>query len=172
MFEDPAEIQKIAELAEQYIPEGWIKSNNYHMTITQGILPTSLRLRGDLNSLVDITINMIGISDKAIAFGVHGYYSTNEMPHITIAFNQGAAPEDSNHIESWKQINPVKVQGVVREVGAGNKILKNPIEIDEMMGYKTMTTTTSRLAHPGIPSEFPKPGDYDQFGNKIQDISR
>jgi GNAT superfamily N-acetyltransferase len=128
MFEDISEIQKITDLAAQYIPEGWTKSNNYHMTISQGVLPDSLRLRGDLNSSAEITINMIGISDKAIAFGVYGYYSKNEMPHITIAFNKGASPEDSNYIENWKPIDKVKVTGIIREVGIGNQILKESVE--------------------------------------------
>lgn len=123
MFEDATEIQKINELAKQYILDGWITSNNYHMTISQGVLPDSLRLRGDLNSEVELTINMIGISDKAIAFGVLGYYSNNEMPHITIAFKEGALPVDSNDIQNWKPIDKVVVTGIVREVGQNNKVL-------------------------------------------------
>jgi GNAT superfamily N-acetyltransferase len=138
MFEDISEIQKITDLAAQYIPEGWTKSNNYHMTISQGVLPDSLRLRGDLNSPAEITINMIGISDKAIAFGVYGYYSKNEMPHITIAFNKGASPEDSNYIENWKPIDKVKVTGIIREVGIGNQILKESVEEKVHLDFNDM----------------------------------
>lgn len=166
MFEEASEIQKISELAEKYIPNDFIKSNNYHMTITLGVLPASLRMRGDLNSKVDITIDSIGISDKAIAFGVYGYYSTNEIPHITVAFNENASPEDSNHIENWTPIDKIQVEGIVREVGLGNKILKDNVE--EIKDLNNNHTTPSIRAYPGIPGKFPKPEDFDQFGNKIQ----
>lgn len=82
IIEEPSEIQKIDELYSRYVPEiGWNKSNNYHMTITLGAMPESLRLREDLNKEVELTINMIGVSEKSIALGTMGYYSKNNMPH-------------------------------------------------------------------------------------------
>lgn len=293
VIEDPLEEQKIKSLATQYIPEGWSTPPHYHMTIASGQFPKSLNSRGDLNQEVELTINMIGQSDKAIAFGTFGYYSRNDMPHITIAFNQasGGAAADSKDIKEWKPIDKIKVKGVIREIGEKNVILKaeekpndeisidfsenfsqninlgdkiigvthlykskrdgqyvilNKIEIlpeyrglgyatqamnkvieyankngfiialtpdsykgsnvnqltkwykslgfimnkgknkdfghqqlmykfpdklEEMKWNKTVNTTPSREAHPGIPAEFPRPDDYDQFGNKISDIS-
>lgn len=287
VIEDPVEEQKIKDLAAQYVPAtGWRIPYHYHMTITQGPIPQSLELRGDLNKEVELTINMIGISEKAIAFGTFGYYSKNDMPHITIAFSKkyGAAPADSKEIKNWKPIDKIKVKGVVREIGFGNKVLNESIEdkikIDLMSekiflgteevgdfdvstrqeymilhgieiypeyrkkGYaaqamkqiidyadknnlilalspssykgsnvnklikwykslgfvlnkgrkkdfKTMefmyklphsvkenmdnrgnVTTTSRLAHPGVPAEFPQANDFDQFGNRPNDLAR
>lgn len=162
VIEDSFEEQKIKELAQQYVPQGWSEPAHYHMTIAQGGFPESLKLRGDLNKPVELTINMIGVSEKAIAFGTMGYYSKNEMPHITIGFNKeaGGVPADSKEIKNWKPINKVVVTGMIREIGEGNKIFK---EI-------TKRPQTSKNAHPGIPAEFPNPNDYDQFGNRLNDI--
>lgn len=170
VIEDPAEEQKIKDLAAEYVPtQGWTIPHHYHMTISQGPIPQALDLRGDLNKEVELTINMIGISEKAIAVGTFGYYSKNDMPHITLAFSKkdGAVPADSKEIKNWNPINPIKVKGVIREIGTGNKVIR-PEELDEMIG----TATTSRRAHPGIPSEFPKPEKYDEFGNELNSISR
>jgi len=175
VIEDPLEEQKIKDLAAQYVPTtGWRVPQHYHMTIGQGPIPQSLELRGDLNKEVELTINMIGQSQNAIAFGTFGYYSKNDMPHITVAFNKKyeAVPADSKEIKDWKPIDKIKVKGVIREIGMGNKILKGEDNLDEMQWNKTVTTTPSREVHPGIPAEFPRPEDYDQFGNKTQDISR
>lgn len=293
VIEDPLEEQKIKDLAAQYVPEGWMTPPHYHMTIASGPFPKSLKIKGDLNQEVELTLNVIGQSEKSIAFGTFGYYSRNDMPHITIAFNQaaGGAPADSKEIKEWKPIDKVKVKGVIREIGEknvvfkseedskdeitidfsenfsqnimlGNKVIgvtnlykskrdgqyvilnkieilpeyrglgyankamqkvieyanknnfiialtpdsykgssvsrlikwykslgfimnkgknkdfghqqlmyKFPDKLDEMKWNKTVITTPSREAHPGIPSEFPRPNDYDQFGNKINDIS-
>jgi hypothetical protein len=175
VIEDPAEVQKIKELASQYVPQtGWRIPVHYHMTISQGPLPESLRLRGDLNKEVELTINMIGQSQNAIAFGTFGYYSQNEMPHITIGFNKkyGAAPADSKKIENWQPIDKIKVVGIIREIGSSNKVLKGPNELDEMMGYTASDVSGSIYAFPGIPREFPDPEDYDQFGNLKTDVAR
>ena len=177
VIEDPAEEQKIKELASKYVPaEGWSLPAHYHMTIGQGHIPQSLELRGDLNQEVELTIDMIGMSENAIAFGTFGYYSKNDMPHITIGFNNnGGTPADSKEIKEWKPIDKVKVIGVIREIGTGNQVLKNDspeTEMDELyLRNKTTTTQPSRLAHPGIPSEFPQQDDFDQFGNRPEDIS-
>lgn len=141
VIEDPTEEQKIKDLAAQYVPsEGWREPAHYHMTIGQGPIPQSLELKGDLNKEVELTINMIGISENAIAFGTFGYYSKNDMPHITVAFNKkyGAAPADSKEIKDWKKINPIKVVGVVREIGTGNQILKESIEDKIKADFSTM----------------------------------
>lgn len=174
VIEDPVEEQKIRDLANQYIPaEGWSTPAHYHMTIGQGAIPESLELRGDLNQEVDLTINMIGQSDSAIAFATFGYYSKNDMPHITIAFNKNlGTAAHSKEIKNWKPIDKVVVTGIVREIGQGNKILKADDNIEEMIGFKQYNTTGSINAFPGIPGEFPNPSDYDTFGNQLDDIKR
>lgn len=174
VIEDSIEEQKIKDLASKYVPaEGWKLPYHYHMTICQGPIPQSLELRGDLNKEVELTINMIGQSDNAIAFGTFGYYSKNDMPHITIAFSKkyGATPADSKEIKSWKHIPNVVVSGIIREIGYGNKILKND-QVEETLDYSGgHPSTTSRLSHAGIPAEFPQAEDFDQFGNKISDMN-
>ena len=169
VIEDPMEEQKIKDLAAQYVPADWRVPADYHMTISQGPIPQSLELRGDLNQEVDITINMVGMSNNAIAFGTFGYYSKNEMPHITIAFNKnnGATPSDSKEIKNWKQIDKIKVVGVIREIGSGNKILK---DLGETLDYSGNVTTGSINSYAGIPAEFPQSGEFDQFGNEIGTI--
>lgn len=126
VLEDSVEIQKVEELFSQYVPKqkGWRKPRNYHMTIALGAIPQSLELRGDLNKEVDLTISSIGISGNAIALGTYGYYSKNEIPHITIAFSKWGEPADSKYIQDWKPIDKLVVTGVIREVGPGDKILK------------------------------------------------
>jgi hypothetical protein len=174
VIEDSTEEQKIRELAKQYIPDGWSNPAHYHMTISQGPLPESLRLRGDLNKEVELTLNMVGISENAIAFGTFGYYSKNDMPHITVAFNKkfGSTPGDSKTINNWKPIDKITVVGVIREIGDGNKILKGSEELDEVQGMRTSTTSGSMSPFGGVPSTFPNPADYDQFGNNVEDMSR
>lgn len=135
VIENPEDTKKIKELASKFVPsEGWSEPVHYHMTIAQGHLPESLRRRGDLNKEVEITINMIGISEKAIALGTFGYYSRNEMPHITVAFNKnnGGAPADSKDIDNWKPIDKIVVTGVIREVGEGNVVISENVIKDEI----------------------------------------
>lgn len=68
-----------------------------------------------LEKTCKITINSIGISDKAMAFGVMlDMPCVNEHPHITITtFNDGK-PKDSNNIIDWKPITPITVFGELR----------------------------------------------------------
>lgn len=160
MIEDPLEIQKIEELYRKYVPEtGWTKTRNFHMTISLGPIPESLELRGDLNKEVELTIGTIGKSDRAIALGTFGYYSKNDIPHITLAFNKrGGEPADSKFITDWQTIQNIKIKGVIREVGYNDKALQ---EIDAM----NMVATPDRITRAGAPIEFPQPEDFDQFGN-------
>ena len=68
------------------IPEGW-KKVAHHMTIAFGEgLPEPLKeFKGK-----EVTLNVtdLGISDMAMAVKVNGFYSKNDTPHITIAFNE------------------------------------------------------------------------------------
>lgn len=124
VIEDNSEIAKIKKIIEQYIPlnQGWKKPHDFHMTISLGKFPESLYLRGDLNKKVTLKIDSIGISGNAIALGTNGYYSKNDIPHITLAFK--SEPAASKFIENWEKIDTFYVTGVIREVATGNVVLK------------------------------------------------
>ena len=124
VIEDSSEIAKIKKIVEQYIPlnKGWKKPLDFHMTISLGKFPESLYLRGDLNKKVTLKIDTIGISANAIALGTNGYYSKNDIPHITLAFKN--EPAASKFIENWEKIDTFYVTGVIREVATGNIVLK------------------------------------------------
>ena len=96
------------------IPNGWKSPQDYHMTITLGELPLGLKMRGDIGSEVDLTVNKIGISDNAIAAGVTGYISKKSHQHITLAFKE--FPKDSDDIVNWKKLEqPFIVTGIITE---------------------------------------------------------
>lgn len=126
VIEDSVELDKIKKLLEKYVPtnQGWRKPHNYHMTISLGKFPESLYLRGDLNKEVTLTLNAIGISNNAIAVGTSGYYSKNDMPHITLAFHKHSQPAASKEIKDWEPIDNISITGIIREVGEGNVIIK------------------------------------------------
>lgn len=72
-----------------------------HMTVLLGKMPLHLSLRGDLTLYKDVvlTVNEIGVSNDAIAFGVSGYMSINDKQHITLYFNK--TPSQSKDIINW-----------------------------------------------------------------------
>jgi len=103
----------------------WIKIAD-HMTICMGELPEHLK-RYWLDEEVTLTVREIGISDKAVAVKVNGFFIIskpnqleNEGPklqHITLAINPfDAKPSDSNYIENWKRITPIKLRGTIKEI--------------------------------------------------------
>jgi len=96
------------------IPEDWTRSDNYHMTITLGELGLRLKMNGIIGREVEMKVNSIGVSDKAMAVGVEGLFSRNEIQHITIAFKD--KPADSKDIVQWTGFDPFYVTGYVREV--------------------------------------------------------
>ncbi len=95
------------------IPAGWNSPKDYHMTITKGPLGLGQLMAGAIGSEVDLTVISIGISKDALAFGVSGLYSKNDIQHITFAFKSN--PKDSNDIASWYDIKPFKTKGYIRE---------------------------------------------------------
>ena len=96
-----------------------------HMTICMGELPEHLK-RYWLGEEVTLTAREIGISDKAVAVKVIGFFNISKpdaeddlarFPHITLAINPtDAKPIDSNYIENWQKIKPLKLRGVVKEI--------------------------------------------------------
>lgn len=58
-----------------------------------------------------LKINTIGISDRAIAFGVADYTTQNKHSHITIATAPGVKPVESNYITKWYKIPNFYISG-------------------------------------------------------------
>ena len=97
--------------------------------ISQSSTPSGHPLMCSLNSLLkkgdvkhNITINAIGISEKAMAFRVvlpkKSYVSSfNKNPHITICtFNEGK-PVESNNITKWHSLDsPIKIETTLKRV--------------------------------------------------------
>jgi hypothetical protein len=97
------------------IPDGFEKIA-HHMTITMGGLPPEKK--GDVGKTVTLLATHIGISEKAIAVKVSGYFTTNKNPHVTLAIdrNGGANPVDSNKITNWETLpQPISLSGKVTE---------------------------------------------------------
>ena len=93
----------------------------HHMTINMGkALP---QIESYLGTKQILEVTQYGISDKAIAVRVVGFYvdpgEINRKPHITVAVNRriGGEPVDSNEITNWTLVNKsFKLSGEVREV--------------------------------------------------------
>jgi len=96
------------------IPTDWKNPDNYHMTITLGELSLGMKMNGAIGAPVELICHSIGVSDDAIAVGVTGMFSRNEIQHITIAFK--TRPSDSKDIKRWVEFDPFTVTGYVREV--------------------------------------------------------
>lgn len=101
----------------------WIKIC-HHLTICLGELPEHMK-RYWLDEEVELTVTEFGISDKAVAVKVEGLFnifkpSIEDGPvfqHITLAINPiDAKPADSNKIEDWQEVEPLKLRGVIKEI--------------------------------------------------------
>ena len=71
------------------------------MTITLGELSLGMKMNGAIGSAVELTCHSIGVSDDAIAVGVSGLFSRNEVQHITVSFRLRAS--DSKSIKKLDQ---------------------------------------------------------------------
>jgi hypothetical protein len=105
------------------VPESW-EFVCHHMTICLGELPSDLK--SDIGKKVSLKVVKWGVSGKAMAVQVEGYYSEKAIPHITIAINKkaGAKPVDSNKIENWKDwgFTPgLTLNGTIEEVPQPNQ---------------------------------------------------
>ena len=97
--------------------DGWV-IYAHHMTINLG----PLKDKTELGKKVQLTVNKVGKSDKALAVAVSGYHSLNKIPHVTIAVNpDGGKPKDSNDITKWQDIKPFIISGVVTEIKRNEK---------------------------------------------------
>ena len=98
-----------------YIPQGW-KIYCDHMTIIfndhSGKQNIS-HLEESLGKKVTLIIDSIGISDRAFAFGVANYKTSNRQSHITIAIVPEGKPVESNNIQKWVHFHPFTIEGTL-----------------------------------------------------------
>ena len=99
------------------IPSEW-RIINHHMTI--GFKkPVPDELKDYIGKNIDLRVKEIGVSDDAIAVKVEGFFTYNEIPHITIAIPKNGKPSNSNLITNWMSIpndREIIVSGVVAEI--------------------------------------------------------
>lgn len=99
------------------IPSEW-RIINHHMTI--GFKkPVPDELKDYIGKNIDLIVKEIGVSDDAIAVKVEGFFTYNEIPHITIAIPKNGKPSNSNLITNWMSIpndREIIVSGVVAEI--------------------------------------------------------
>lgn len=110
IFFDKNTQKQLLEFAKNYvgIPDDW-KIFCHHMTIIFNDKSTekqhmAKKLDEYLGSKHIITIDGIGVSDRAIALGVR-FITQNERSHITIATAPDAKPVESNNITNWYKID-------------------------------------------------------------------
>jgi len=103
----------------------WIKFAD-HLTICLGGLPEHLK-RYWIDEEITLTVKEIGISDKAVAVKVDGFFTISKpndleedgpkYQHVTLAINSiGAKPKDSNSITDWEKTDHLKLRGIVKEI--------------------------------------------------------
>lgn len=77
-------------------------------------------LNNRLGENIQIKIEGIGISDKAMAFKValpKNVYSINKTPHITICTFNGGKPVESNNITKWSLLEePIQVKTTLKKI--------------------------------------------------------
>lgn len=98
------------------IPEGW-KVFAHHVTIKMGELPADKK--SEIGRQYNLTVTELGKSNKALAVKISGGWTTNKIPHITIAVNtkEGGKPFDSASIVDWKKVtSPIVLTGIVTEL--------------------------------------------------------
>lgn len=113
---------KLIRSLEGYIPSNW-KIFAHHMTIVFGQgLPENIKdMEGEK---VNLKVSEVGMSDMAMAVKVSGFYSKNDIPHVTVAVNvdEGGKPFMSNKITNWKPLSEFNItsdlilSGIVTEI--------------------------------------------------------
>lgn len=92
---------------------------------SQKSLPQASYLIKLLNSKIkdkeiEITIDAVGISNKAMAFRVilpKDVHSINKTPHVTICTFNGGKPVESNNITDWYSLEePVKIKTTLKKI--------------------------------------------------------
>ena len=89
----------------------------HHMTIKMGESPSYLK--DDIDSTQVLEATGYAYNDKVIAVRVSGYFTSNDIPHVTIAVNRanGGKPVMSNKLTNWQPlVKPISLRGMVKEV--------------------------------------------------------
>jgi hypothetical protein len=89
----------------------------HYMTIKMGELPSYLK--DDMDNTQPLEATGYAYDDKVIAVRVTGYFTANDVPHITIAVNRagGGKPVMSNKLTNWQPLlKPITLRGTVKEV--------------------------------------------------------
>ena len=120
---DDSSKNKLIHLAENVIGNCGFDNTKlfcHHMTIafrtsiSSGLLEWTEEHEGQKFEMI---INKIGISEKACAVAVKtDCPSLNKIKHITLFTHNGGKPVDSNYIEDWDSIKPMKITGHVKIV--------------------------------------------------------
>lgn len=101
----------------QNLPEGW-EWVCHHMTICMGPI-TDNAIREKIGQTVTLAVELLGVSELAMAVKVVGFYTTNKIPHITLGVNRqgGGKPKDSNAITDWSKVaTDIRLTGTVQEI--------------------------------------------------------
>lgn len=91
-----------------------------HVSQLHGNSEVFNNLNNRLGENIQIKIEGIGISDKAMAFKVvlpRNVYSINKTPHITICTFNGNKPAESNNITKWFLLEePIQVKTTLKKI--------------------------------------------------------
>ena len=153
IVEANSEIKKLNQSAYAFgIPDGWKKTYDYHMTISTGNLPFSVK-SNIVNKKVKLKIVAIGKNDNAMVFKEEGdMFSRNDVKHITIAFNR--SPKMSKDITEWKNVEPFIVDAVIRQVDHNHKVVLG-IDLNEIGSEIKAGVFPNNTVSAGASSIFP-----------------
>lgn len=91
-----------------------------HVSQLHGYSEVFNDLNNRLGENIQIKIEGIGISDKAMAFKVtlpRNVYSINKTPHITICTFNSGKPVESNNITKWFLLEePIQVKTTLKKI--------------------------------------------------------
>jgi hypothetical protein len=91
------------------------KKYAHHMTVVYN-KPLPENLEKYIGKSISLLVSHIGSSEKAVAVKVNGFFSDNELSHITLATSPKGKPVDSNKITDWKKIKTIEIEGTLEHV--------------------------------------------------------
>lgn len=111
---------RLALLNAVKVPENWIVKA-HHMTIVPPKMVGRLLLwiKNNMGKEVSMTVEAIGLSDKALAVKVssNDVKCLNSIPHITVAVSPEGKAKDSNSIQHWENvIKHLELHGIVEAI--------------------------------------------------------
>ena len=142
----PNSREKLINYVKEIIPEEWNITSD-HMTIN--LKGASEGPAADfIGHDAEMTVSSIAQDQNVIAVQVEtDVPSNNPVKHITIAVAPGATAQLSNNLDNWKPINPIKVQGAIKEVEQ---------------------TSQPKKVKPYVPPKAPAPNDPREFVKSLK----